>query len=59
MLRTKPVTNSSQFPSHSSTKDLAEKFIHFFDAKFKAIHQELIVKYDDGSLNISNDSNIT
>ncbi|XP_068675378.1 uncharacterized protein [Montipora foliosa] len=59
LLHTKPVTNSSQFPSHSSMKDLAEKFMHFFDAKVNAIHQELMLKYDDNTFIISDDNNIT
>ena len=40
-------------------KDLAEKFMHFFDAKVNAIHQELMLKYDDNTFIISDDSNIT
>ena len=40
-------------------KDLAEKFMHFFDAKVNAIHQELMLKYDDNNFIISDDSNIT
>ena len=59
VLHTKPVTNSSQFPSHSPMKDLAEKFMHFFDAKVNAIHQELMLKYDDNTFIISDDSKIT
>ena len=59
LLHTKPVTSSSQFPSHSSMKDLAEKFMHFFNAKVNAIHQELMLKYDVNTFIISDDSNIT
>ena len=59
LLHTKPVTNSSQFPSHSSMKDLAEKFMHFFDAKVNAIHQGLRLKYDDNTFIVSDDSNTT
>ena len=59
VLHTKPVTNSNQFPSHSPMKDLAEKFMHFFDARVNAIHQELMLKYDDNTFIISDDSNIT
>ena len=59
LLHTKPVTNSSPFPSHSPMKDLAEKFIHLFDAKVNAIHEELMLKFDDNTFIISDDSNIT
>ena len=59
LLYTKPVTNSSQFPSHRSMKDLGEKCMHFFDAKVNAIHQELRLKCDDNTFIISDDSNIT
>ena len=59
LLHTKPVTNSSQFPSHSSMKDLSEKLMHFFDAKVNVFHQDLRLKYDDNTSIISDDSNIT
>ena len=59
LLHTKPLTNSSPFPSYSPMKDLAEKFIHLFDAKVNAIHEELMLKYDDNTFIISDDSNIT
>ena len=53
LLHAKPVTNGIQIPSHSPMIDLAEKFMPFFDAKVNAIHQELMLKYDDNTFIIS------
>jgi len=38
LLHTNAAASSSQFPPHSSTKDLVDNFMNFFDAKIKTIH---------------------